>query len=133
MFDLFRSRDKAVRILLGAPLLMVAISMLTYLVPNYNPGGASSSDVVVAEIGNEALTLPEVQRQIQNTVKGRQLPPQILPTFIPQIVDQMVTERAIAYEAERLGFVVTDAQLADGIRQMIPSLFADGNFALTRW
>jgi peptidyl-prolyl cis-trans isomerase D len=130
MFDLFRSRDKAVRILLGALLLMVAISMLTYLVPNYT-SGASTSDVVVAEIGNDTLTLPEVQKQIQNTVKGRQLPPQILPTFIPQIVDQMVTERAIAYEAERLGFVVTDAQVADGIRQMIPSLFPDGKFVGT--
>ncbi|HEV3198753.1 MAG TPA: peptidyl-prolyl cis-trans isomerase [Bryobacteraceae bacterium] len=127
MFDLFRSRDKAVRILLGGLLVVVAFSMLTYLVPSYNTG-ANSSDVVVAEIGNEALTLPEVQRQIQNTVKGRQLPPEILPNFIPQIVDQMVTERALAWEAERLGFEVTDAQVADGIRQMIPSLFPDGKF-----
>src|SRR5436305_1796774 len=127
MFDLFRSRDKAVRILLGGLLLLVAFSMLTYLVPNYNTG-ASASDVVVADIGNETLTLPEVQRQVQNTVKGRQLPPEILPNFIPQIVDQMITERALAYEAERLGFVVTDTEVADAIRQLIPSLFPDGKF-----
>ena len=52
MFDLFRSRDKMVRILLGALLGVVALSMLTYLVPNYNTG-SSSSDLVVAEIGKE--------------------------------------------------------------------------------
>jgi len=127
MFDLFRSRDKAVRILLGGLLVVVAFSMLTYLVPSYNTG-SGTSDAVVADIGNEALTLPEVQRQIQNTVKGRQLPPEIMPNFIPQIVDQMITERALAWEAERLGFEVTDAQVADGIRQMIPSLFPDGKF-----
>ncbi len=131
MFDLFRSRDKAVRILLGALLLMVAISMLTYLVPNYNNGASNPSDVVIADIGNDTLTLPEVQRQVQNTVRGRQLPPQVLPNFIPQIVDSMVTERATAYEAERLGFVVTDAEVGDAIRQMIPSLFPDGKFVGT--
>ena len=53
MFDLFRSRDKAVRILLGALLVVVALSMLTYLIPSYSTG-ASTSDVVVAEVGKEA-------------------------------------------------------------------------------
>ena len=127
MFDLFRSRDKMVRILLGALLGVVALSMLTYLVPNYNTG-SSSSDMVVAEIGKETITLPEMQRVIQATIRGRQLPTEILPTYIPQMVDQMVTERAMAMEAERLGYQVSDADVADSIRQMVPSLFPDGKF-----
>jgi peptidyl-prolyl cis-trans isomerase D len=116
-----------VRILLGALLGVVALSMLTYLVPNYNTG-SSSSDLVVAEIGNEKITLPDMQRMIQMTIRGRQLPTEILPTYIPQMVDQMVTERAMAMEAERLGYQVSDADVADLIRQTIPSLFPDGKF-----
>ncbi|HEY1493285.1 MAG TPA: peptidyl-prolyl cis-trans isomerase [Candidatus Solibacter sp.] len=127
MFDLFRSRDKMVRILLGALLGVVALSMLTYLVPNYS-NGSSSSDMVVAEIGKDTITLPEMQRVIQATIRGRQLPTEILPTYIPQMVDQMVTERAMAMEAERLGYQVSDADVADSIRQMVPSLFPDGKF-----
>jgi len=127
MFDLFRSRDKAVRIGLGALLVLVALSMLTYLIPSYNTG-SSPTDVVVAEIGGDQITLPDVQRLIQNTVKGRQLPPEILPNFIPQIIDNVITEHALAYEAARLGFQVTDAELADAIRQNIPTLFPDGKF-----
>ena len=127
MFDLFRSRDKAVRIGLGVLLGLVALSMLTYLIPSYGTG-SSPTDVVVAEVGNDTITLPDVQRLIQNTVRGRQLPPEILPNFIPQIIDNVINEHALAYEAARLGFQVTDAQLADAIKQNIPTLFPDGKF-----
>src|SRR5664279_6408237 len=127
MFDLFRSRDKLVRIFLGALLLVVAASMLMYLVPNYNTG-TTSSDTIIAEIGKDTITLAETQRLIQTTIRGRQLPMEILPNYIPQMVDQMVTERAMVYEAERLGMQVSDTEVADTIRQMIPSLFPDGKF-----
>jgi peptidyl-prolyl cis-trans isomerase D len=127
MFDLFRSREKSVRILLGALLVLVGLSMLTYLIPSYNTGG-SSNDVVVAEIGKEEITLPEVQRIVQNQLRGRQMPAEILPTYVPQMVDTLISERALAYEAQRLGFEVTDAQVSDAIRQFVPNLFQDGRF-----
>src|SRR5664279_3747649 len=101
--------------------------MLTYLVPSYG-NGSSGSDMIIAEIGKDTITLAETQRLIQTTIRGRQLPMEILPTYIPQMVDQMVTERAMALEAERLGIQVSDADVADSIRQMVPSLFPDGRF-----
>jgi peptidyl-prolyl cis-trans isomerase D len=128
MFDLFRSRDKAVRILLGAILVVVSFSMLTYLIPNFNTGNNDTSDMVVAQIGKDTLTVPEVQTILQQTMRGRQIPPSILPAYIPQMVDQMILERALAYEAQSLGFQVTDGQVTDAIRQTIPSLFQDGKF-----
>jgi len=127
MFDLFRSRDKAVRILLGVLLGVVALSMLTYLIPSYSTG-QSPTDVVVAEVGSDTITLPDVQRLIQNTVRGRQLPPEILPNFIPQMIDNVVIEHALAYEASRLGYEVTNEQIRNGIKQQAPQLFPDGKF-----
>jgi len=129
MFDLFRSREKSVRILLGALLVIVALSMLTYLVPNYSDGSsAGATGQVVASIGDDTITQTDVQRLIQNVVRGRQLPPEILPNYVPQLIDNMVTDRALAYEAQRLGLQVTDAQLRTAIQQLVPNLFPDGKF-----
>src|ERR1039457_7217139 len=103
MFDLFRSREKSVRILLGALLLVVALSMLTYLVPNYNTGGPARADEIVATVGRDDITVADVQHLIQNTMRGKQLPPELVSIYIPQMVDQMVTDRALSFQAERLG------------------------------
>ena len=128
MFDLFRSRERSVRILLGALLLVVALSMLTYLVPQYNTG-APTPDTVVASVGKDEITSGDVTRLIQAQMRGRQLPPELIATYVPQIVDGMVNERALAYEATRLGFQVSDDDLRSSIQEMIPSLFPDGRFA----
>ena len=117
MFDLFRSRAKAVRILLGVMLGMVALSMLLYLIPGAGTtSAAGQNDQVVAEIGRDVLTLRQVELGIQNQLRTNQIPPDLVQVIIPQQVDQMVEERAIAYEAKRLGFEVTDQDLANTIR-----------------
>jgi peptidyl-prolyl cis-trans isomerase D len=127
MFDLFRSREKSVRILLGALLVVVGLSMLTYLIPSYNSGG-SSTDVVVAEVGGEAITLPQIQRIVQTQLRGRNMPPEVLPAYVPQLIDSVINEHALAYQAQKMGFEVTDAQIGDAIRTYIPNLFQDGKF-----
>jgi peptidyl-prolyl cis-trans isomerase D len=128
MFDLFRSREKSVRILLGALLVLVALSMLTYLVPSYDTGAANTSDTVIATVGGDTITMLDMQKLIQDTLKARQLPPSAVATFIPQMVQEAITEKALAYQARQLGLEVSDADVAVTIRQTIPNLFPDGKF-----
>src|SRR5580658_10223948 len=100
MFDLFRSRDKLVRIVLTGLLVLVGLSMVTYLIPTTGTGYTGSTDTtVVASVGKESLTSQEVAKAIQNMTRSRNLPPELLSIYVPQIVQQMITERAIAYEA----------------------------------
>src|SRR5260370_16539807 len=104
MFDLFRSREKSVRILLTVMLGLVALSMVTYLIPGSGSGYNSSTGdkTLVAQVGKEEVTAQEVSRTIQNMTRNRQLPPELLSIYVPQIVQQMINERAMAYAATRL-------------------------------
>ena len=69
MFDLFRSRAKAVRYLLGGLLMLVALSMVITLIPGFG-SYSGADDTVVAEVGKINITLPEVHRVIQGAVRG---------------------------------------------------------------
>lgn len=127
MFDLFRSRDKMVRFFLSALLVAVALSMVTYLIPSYGSGDRGA-DTVIAQIGKDTITLREAQQTIQNALRSRQIPPAMMSLYVPQLVDQMITERTLVYEAQRLGFKVSDQDTSTAIRLEIPQLFQNGKF-----
>lgn len=129
MFDLFRSREKSVRYLLGALLTLVALSMVITLVPGYGSGwggGGSSDPTLLAEIGDQKVTATDV-RQLLQREKGS-IQRGMEQFYIPIAVQQMVAQRAVAYQAARMGMKVTDEELANNVRSMLPQLFENGKF-----
>jgi peptidyl-prolyl cis-trans isomerase D len=131
MFDLFRSRQKTVRLMLGGLLVVVSLSMLTYLIPSFNSGTSDPTDQVVAQIGKWTLSQDEVLQSIDRTMRGRQIPNSVIASYVPQVINEMITLDALAYQAEQLGFQVSDAEVQDYIRQVFPQLFPDGKFVGT--
>src|SRR4029079_9549881 len=107
MFDLFRSSDKIKKYILGGLLTLVALSMVTYLIPNYSSGNTTTTNPVLAEIGGSKITALDAQQQFQKISNGR-IPPELMEIYLPQFVDQMISQRAALYEANRLGLTATD-------------------------
>jgi peptidyl-prolyl cis-trans isomerase D len=128
MFDLFRSRQKAVRYMLIGLLSVVALSMVTYLIPGFGSTGQKSNteEGTIAEIGNTKLTAQEVVVAMQRIMQSGQLPADMIDVYTPQIVDEMVQQRAIAYEFGREGLVVTDDEVLVGLETVSPQYFKDG-------
>ena len=127
MFDLFRSRQKAVRYMLIGLLSVVALSMITYLIPGFGSSTQSTPDQgTLAEIGNTKLTAQEVATAMQGIVQRGQLPPEMIDVYVPQIVDEMVQQRAIAYEFGRQGLTVSDDEVLVGMESVNPQYFKDG-------
>jgi peptidyl-prolyl cis-trans isomerase D len=117
MFDLFRSRDKSVRILLGVLLGLVALSMLVYLIPGGPGSTEATGQSVVAVVGDDKITAQELQRTVQQIASRQQnMPKALLAFYIPSIVNQMVDAKAMAYKARELGLKVSDQELANAIQ-----------------
>ena len=127
MFDLFRSRDKAVRWLLTGLLVLVALSMVTYLIPGAGMP-SDSEEQVVADIGKDTLTVREVHAGLQSVMRGQKIPADMLSVVAPQYINSMVQDRALAYQAKRMGFDVSEQELAQAIQSALPQLFQDGKF-----
>ena len=126
MFDLFRSRDKAVRILLGVILGIVAISMVTYLIPGATSGAnGTGDDNIIARIGDDKITSQNALQAVSASLQGRKIPPEMIGYFAPQAVENLINQRALAYEAKRLGIQVSDDDVAVAARQQLPASFLD--------
>jgi peptidyl-prolyl cis-trans isomerase D len=127
MFNLFRSRDKLIRYLLGAMLLVVAASMVTYLIPNTGyTNTTDGSDPILADVGTLKVTLAETQAAVDRMVKSGRMPADALEGYLPQFVDQMIQERAIASAYEAMGIRITDEEVLIGLISVYPQFFQNG-------
>jgi peptidyl-prolyl cis-trans isomerase D len=123
MFDLFRSREKSVRILMSVLLGLIAISMLWYLIPGGSGSGfGNGGDGVVATVGDEKITMTDLQRGLQAVTRGQaNLPKSILAMYAPMMLNQMIEGKAMAYKARELGLKVSDQELGDAIENEFAS------------
>ena len=112
------------RILLGVLLVLVAASMLIYLIPG-GPGGPSASgENVLAAVGDEKVTTADLERAVQRVTRGQaNLPKGLLAMYVPSLVNQMIESKAMAYKAREMGLNVSDQELGDKIQaEVAPAL-----------
>src|SRR5579862_3750869 len=127
MFDLFRSRDKLVRIMLGAILLVVAASMVTYLIPNSGFNSTGTDDTVLAEVAGQKLTQREFQQRFAMVMQNMQgATPQMAPVILPQYLDSVIQQMGALYVARKLGITVTDDEVLNGLMSRYQQFFPNG-------
>jgi peptidyl-prolyl cis-trans isomerase D len=103
-------------------LLLFAVIMVISLIVFYAPspvdvqGSLIRDESAVAKVGSEQITVGELAMQKENISRmGRDLPAKYL-------VDGMIRERLVRNEANRLGLVSSDSEVASYIRQQNKSV-----------
>ena len=119
-------------------LVFICASMAITLIP----GGIGSSlgigappAGVLASIGDQTVTVPEVQREAKAMIrqqfpKGGPQASMLLPYFASQAAEQLINEKALVAEAHRMGLRVSDDELRDELQhgQLGSMLFPDSKF-----
>lgn len=117
------SKKIGVRIILGAVVGALGISMLLYLVPQGPGTGAEASSDTVAKIGDQTVSLAEVRQQLAEIQRRGNVPKMMEGLYARQILNQLVYTKEIEYEAARLGIKVTNEEIADRVKQYLPTAF----------
>jgi peptidyl-prolyl cis-trans isomerase D len=113
------------RIFLGVVVLALSGGMLLYLVPT-GPGGTRSSTDAVARIGDQTITVAEIRQQLNQIKQRNQVPPMLEPYYAQQILHQLLLQKEMEYEATQLGIRVSNDEIADRIKLILPAAFNGG-------
>ena len=110
------------RMLLGVVVFILGGSMLLYLVPQ-GPGTDVGSTETVAKVGDQEITLQDIRQQLAEIERRGQVPKQFEAIYAQQILQQLIFDREVEYEANRLGIHVTNEETAERIKQFLPAAF----------
>ena len=80
MIKFLQSGNKAAKYLLAGFLLLIAASMVTYLIPGFMGDTTSATETgVVASVGGHEIKREEVAQAVQAQARGNQIPDFYLP------------------------------------------------------
>src|SRR5208282_5487194 len=110
------------RIFLGVVVLALSGGMLLYLVPS-GPGDTTTSTDAVAKVGDQTITVAEIRQQLNQIKQTNQVPPMLEPYYAKRILQQLMLQKEMDYEARQLGIKVSNDEIADRIKLILPAAF----------
>jgi peptidyl-prolyl cis-trans isomerase D len=113
------------RILLGVIVLVLSGGMLLYLVPT-GPGSTQLATDVVAKVGDQTVTVADIRQQLNQIKQNNQVPPMLEPYYAQRILQQLLLQKEMEYEAGQLGVRVSNDEIADRIKLILPAAFNGG-------
>ena len=131
MIRFLQSPSPLKKILLASIILLFCFVLVISLVPNTSQqlGGAANANVL-AKVGNDEITVDQVQQRASALAERMQYPPQLVPFLMGRALEGMIAEKAQLAEANRLGLKVTNEEVIDALKrgQLGEILFPNGQF-----
>jgi peptidyl-prolyl cis-trans isomerase D len=125
-------RNLWIKITMGVILVIISVTMVLTMIPG--PVGTMNTKAdSVATVGGQEISVTDVQRQLNQSMRGNAIPEVLKGIYAKQILDQMIFQHALELEAQRLGIRVTPEEQRDRIKQILPTAFAGETWLKDRY
>jgi len=127
-------RNRWVKISMAVILGIIVFSMVITLIPGLMNGSTDqNSPDSIAKIGDQSITIVDFQQQFEQATRSQTVPPMLRGVYQKQILDQMIFQHALEFEAERLGMQVTPEEQTERIKQLLPEAWSGSTWLRDRY
>lgn len=135
MIKFLQNSGKTTKYILGAMLLLICGAMVIGFIPGIDTLGLGGpAQGILARVGGQDVTVSEVDQTARRIAKqqfgARSVPENLMPFLRQSAADQLITQKALQVEAERLGLKVTDQEVQDILQKgsFAQILFPNGTY-----
>jgi peptidyl-prolyl cis-trans isomerase D len=127
-------RNRWIKITMGVILGLIIVSMVITLIPGLMNGttGTDAPDSI-ASVGGENITIVDFQQEFQQVTRNQAIPPMLRAAYSKQVLDQMIFQRALEFEADRLGMRVTPEEQTERIKELLPTAWSGSTWLKDRY
>ncbi len=127
-------RNRWIKITMGVILGLIIVSMVITLIPGLMNGttGGDTPDTI-ASVGGQNITIVDFQQEFQQATRNQAVPPMLRAAYSKQVLDQMIFQRALEFEADRLGMRVTPEEQTQRIKELLPTAWSGSTWLKDRY
>jgi peptidyl-prolyl cis-trans isomerase D len=126
-------RNRWIKITMAVILGLIIVSMVVTLIPGLMSGTVGGSPDAVASLGGHDITVADFQREFNQVTRNQAIPDMMRGIYARQVLDQMIFQQALEYEAGRLGIQVTPDEQTEQLRQILPTAWVGGVWQKDRY
>ncbi len=127
MLATFQKDSFWVRLFIGFFLTLIGLAMVITLVPG-PVGSVDQRGDSLAVVEGAEITTTDVRQRLNRLSSRQNIPPALEALYARELADQMIFARVLEAEAARLGIRITEQELADRIKRIVPTVFAGNAF-----
>ncbi|HLV95123.1 MAG TPA: peptidyl-prolyl cis-trans isomerase, partial [Candidatus Acidoferrales bacterium] len=90
------------------------------------PSSDASSPDAAAVVGGQTVSVVDVQQKLDQMSRGQTIPQMMRGLYAREVLNQMIFQRAMEYEAQRLSMQITPDEERHRIEQILPLAFSNG-------